>query len=241
MGDIRGKYNFLITNSLDGINNFVVSSGISRDVGQATNKINVNIENNRLKYNKASSKVWVNTYAMQNYDQTFTENLINVIQNEEYGLYQARPKTAFDTVSSQKHSSDESVSEYETKINTFIKELGVFQNITTSIEDYNRLAAKSDVLMARFEKDYKDLTKIANEVVEEYFNTTNENFITAKITSKGIISKNLIIKMGIAFSLGACLAFALAVLIASVRDKLNIRRKKKLIEDIKKINEEEGA
>ena len=38
LNDLRGKYKFLISNNLDGINNFVESSGISKDVNQASNK-----------------------------------------------------------------------------------------------------------------------------------------------------------------------------------------------------------
>ena len=241
LNDLRGKYSFLISNSLDGINNFVESSGLSKDMQQMSNKINVNIENNRLKYNKADSTVDINSFAMENYDQTFTENLINVIQNKDYGLYQARPKTAFDTVSRQKHSADESVSEYETKINIFTKELGIYQNVVTTPEEHARLSEKCNGLMDSFQKEYTSLTETAKEVIGEYYNSTNESYITAKIQHKSIISKSLIVKMGIAFVLGAALAFVIAVFIISINDRIRVRRKKKLIRQIKENNEREGA
>ena len=241
LNDLRGKYSFLISNSLDGINNFVESSGLSKDIEQMSNKINVNIENNRLKYNKADSTVYVNAFAMENYDQTFTENLINVIQNKDYGLYQARPKTAFDTVSRQKHAADESVSEYETKINIFTKELGIYQNVVTTPEEHARLSEKCNGLMDSFQKEYTSLTKTANEVIGEYYNSTNESYITAKITHKGLISKKLIVNMGIAFVLGAALAFVAVVFVTSISDMLRVRRKKELIRSIKENNAREGA
>ncbi|MBQ2890783.1 MAG: hypothetical protein IJE44_03950 [Clostridia bacterium] len=241
LSDLRGKYSFLISNGLDSINNFVESSGISKDIDQTSNKINVNIENYTVKYNKAVSKVETNDYATKNYDQTFTENLINVIQNDEYGLYQARPKTAFDTVSRQKYESDESVSEYGSKINIFTKELGIYDNVVTTPEEHERLIAKCDNLMAAFRKDYEELSKVANEVIEEYYNDVNEEFISAKISSKGLISKNLIVKMGVAFLLGAMLAFIIAVFALSISDRRKVNKRKQLIESIKAKNNTEGA
>lgn len=241
LNDLRGMYNFLISNNLDSINNFVESSGISKDIEQTSNKINVNIENYTVKYNKAFSKVETNDFAMENYDQTFTENLINVIQNEEYGLYQARPKTAFDTVSRQKHESDESVSEYGSKISIFSKELDIYDNVVTTPEEHSRLIAKCDGLITDFENEYTELTTIANEVVEEYYNSVNEEFISAKITAKGFISKNLIVKMGASFILGMVLAFVIAVFVLSFEDRLKVNKKKKLIESIKAKNNVEGA
>ena len=241
LNDLRGKYNFLISNNLDGINNFVESSGISKDLDQTSNKINVNIENYTVKHNKSASKVEINDFAMKNYDQTFTENLINVIQNDEYGLYQARPKTAFDTVSRQKHESNESVSEYNSKINIFSKELDIYDDVAMTPEEHERLIVKCDGLIDAFEKEYGELSTLANEVVEEYYNRVNEEFISTKITPKGLISKNLIVKMGIAFLLGVALAFVIAVFVISLEDRLKINKKKKLIESIKAKNIAEEA
>ncbi len=240
LNDIKGMYTFLVSDALDGINNFVESSGISKDLKQTTNKINVNIENNRLKYNKALSKVEINDFAMQNYDQTFTENLINVIQNEQYGLYQARPKTAFDTIAHQKYESDESVSEYETKIDIFENELDIYKNVITTPEEHDRLIEKCDNLIKDFENEYAKLTETSNKVIEEYFNSINKNYITAKITHKGLINKSAIVKCGIAFALGVVIAFVAGIMYISIKDKRSINKKKKLIAEIKKNNREEA-
>jgi hypothetical protein len=241
LNDLRGKYNFIISNNLDGINNFVESSGISKDLDQTTNKINVNIENYTVRHNKSASKVETNDFAMKNYDQTFTENLINVIQNSEYGLYQARPKTAFDTVARQKHESNEGVSEYKSKINIFSKELDIYADVAMTPEEHERLIVKCDGLIDALEKEYEELSTLANEVVEEYYSRVNGEFISTKITPKGLISKKLIVKMGIAFLLGVALAFVIAVFVTSFGDRLKINKKKKLIESIKARNITEEA
>lgn len=241
LNDLRGMYNFLVSDSLDSISNFVESSGISKDVNQASNKINVNIENNDVKYKKSSSKVNANDFAMKNYDQTFTENLINVIQNDSYGLYQARPKTAFDTVSRQKYDADENVSEYSSKILIFKNELSMFKNVVTTPDEHNRLIEKCDGLIMDFENKYAELSNVANEVVSEYYNYVNEDFVSSKITRKPLITKRLIVKMGIAFLLGVILAFVVIVIIETYTDRKKINERKQIIQSIKNNNNGEEA
>ena len=238
VSDLIGKYEFLISDSLDGISNFVETSGISKDTEQTSSKLYVNIENNTLKYNKVQDKAIINQYAMVNYDQTFTENLINVVQNEEYGLYQARPKTAFDTVVTQKHAADESAAEYSAKISQFNTELAVYTGMAQTPEESARLTGKCDELMTDFEDKYETLSKVAQTVVKEYYNGVNENYITAKISHKGLLSTKLLMKMGIVFALGATLAFVLMVLGASWADGRKVNRKKKQMKDIKKLAKE---
>ena len=56
-----------------------------------------------------------------------------------------------------------------------------------------------------------------------------------------LISKNLIVKMGIAFLLGVALAFVITVFVISFRDRRKVNKKKKLIEAIKARNITEEA
>lgn len=234
LNNLRGSYAFLISNSLEGIRDFVESSGISKDVDQTSNKIEVNIEDTRLRFNKASSRVVFNDFAMKNYDQTFTENLINVIQNEEYGLYQARPKTAFDTVAVQKYSADENVAEYGTKIDIYSKELDNFRNVIMTKDEHARLTQKCSELIKVFEEEYASLTQKAREIVQEYYESTNEGYVTVKITPIGFIGKSLILNMGASFFIGAMLAFVLSVFVSSLSDRCRVMRKQRKIRRIKK-------
>lgn len=231
--DMEEKYQFLITKSLNAISNFIESSGISRDVETASNKLRVSIEDNTLKYNKYLDQSIINHYAMTNYDQTFTENLINVIQNREYGLYQARPKTAFDTVVVQKHDAEENVAEYSAKISRYYDELLTFGMIDRTPDEKARLIAKCEGLMAAFEEEYRQLSDDAKKFVAEYYNNVNENYISAKVKPKGIIGKSLILNMGIVFAAGAALSFMLCIFFSSIADSRKLRRKQKLIRKIK--------
>ncbi len=271
--DIEGSYNFLVSDKLDGISNFIESSGISKDVTQASNKIKVNIENNTLKYNKYLDRANINKFAMDNYDQTFTENLINVIQNDQYGLYQARPKTAFDTVVEQKHEADESIAEYGAVIKQYNKELEIYgtsdvvqtdsdnndsktaagkdakkddntakaadkdaKTKTTAVDDAEkeRLSSKCEELIADMEKDYQSISHKAQKAVEEYFTVTNKGYITAEIKPRGLITDELVVKMGICFTVGALIAFIAIIFIDSFNDSRKLKRKKEKLRSIKK-------
>lgn len=241
LSDLENQYEFLITNSLDGISDFVESSGLSKDVELASNKLHVNIENNTLKFNKHWDKSIINQYAITNYDQTFTENLINVVQNEEYGLYQARPKTAFDTVVVQKHDADENIADYDSKIKQYNDELYIYNTVFLEPEEHDRLVNKCNGLMEQFKKDYESLSDTACQVVTAYYNDRNETFIKAKVTSRRLLSKGLIINIGAVFSIAAILAFICAVAIQSIHDSRSLNRKMKQMKEIKEANTEMGA
>ena len=140
--DVIASYELLSTNKLDGISSFIESSGISRDAEVVSNKLRVNIENNFLRYNRYSDRAANNAYAMENYDHTFTENLINVVRDETQGLYQARPKTAFDTVVTQKHEAEELSAEYSMELQLLNAELERYGSVAQSGEEYERLCAR---------------------------------------------------------------------------------------------------
>lgn len=236
--DLKEEYQFLIYDKLDGIANFIETSGLSKDTETAINKLLVNIEDVTLKHDKNVSAAYVNNYAMRYYDHTFTENLINVVRNDTYGLYQARPKTAFDTVVDQKHIAEENVAEYSAQLRQLEKELNKHNEIVSDTAEYEALIKKCETLVSDFENKYASLGTISDEVVSEYLNSVNENYITASVSSKGIISKKLAVKAAIAFMLGAALAFILFVVKGMISDSKKFKAKKKLIARIK---ENEGG
>ncbi len=253
--DMEGKYRFLISDKLDGISNFIESSGISWDAQQAANKIKVNIENNTLKYNKYLDRSKINQFAMKNYDQTFTENLINVIQNNQYGLYQARPKTAFDTVVEQKHSADESIAKYSAIIQQYNRDLAIYSPLSpaalaqpanggpavirTTPEERERLIEKCEDLLQSMEESYKSITDSACQVVEEYYNSRNKNYINAKVKHCKLFTKALLLRLGFAFLVGAVLAFILTVFAETVMDSRRLKRKQRELQEIKQSAGEE--
>lgn len=231
--DIKGKYKLLITNKLDSIDNFIDSSSISKNVEVASNKTNVNIENTTLKFDKATDRVLINDYAVTNYDHTFTENLINVVRDDKQGLYQARPKTAFDQVVDKKNAETELVAEYQTDIEFLNEDLTRFASVKSQADENKRLSAKADLLLKELQKEYNELTSIAKEVVSEYLNETNKHYITASVEKDSIFSTRLLIKMGIMFLVGAVFVFVFSVWLSLLADGRELRRKKKMLEEIR--------
>ncbi len=230
--DIIGDYELLVTNKLDGIASFIESSAISRDAEINLNKLFVNLENNSLQFSKYSDRALVNKYAMDNYDHTFTENLINVVRDETQGLYQARPKTAFDTIVEQKHDADEMTAEYGAEIELLNQEISHYGSVAQSGEEYERLCARCEEYLDELKTEYEDLADRAISVVEEYYNKTNENYITADVTEREVFSTDLIVGAGGAFLLGAVVMFIICIAISVIQDRVMLRRKKKLLASI---------
>ena len=233
ISDIKGRYRLLITNKLDGIADYIDSSAVSKNAEVASNKIFVNLENNQLKFNKAMDRSIINDYAVSNYDHTFTENLINVVRDDNQGLYQARPKTAFDTVVTQKNDELESVAFYRTEIAILNEDLNKYSFVELSPEEKQRLSNKAEELFAGLDKEYAELTAISKEVVSEYLNHSNKDYINATVEKDSIFSKRLYINLLIVFFIGALIMFILSIGASVLRDNRDIRKKKKMLEDIR--------
>ncbi len=232
--DLRGRYDLLITNKLDSIENFVDSSGLSKNPESAVNKIRVNIENTLLKYNKFVDQAAITAYAMTNYDHTFTENLINVVRDKEQGLYQARPKTAFDTVVNQMDSAKESVSEYSEILRSLEEDLVRYGGAAPAAGgERERLLEKCETLFAELDAEYTALTSLSAEVVRECLVGTNGEFLRAEVRENSLIGTRFVMKAGIVFLLGAAMMFVLCTFLSIWADAKKVQRKKQLLAQIK--------
>ncbi len=237
--DLVGEYRLLFINTLDSIASFIDTSAISRDIEVASNKLNVNIENNVLKLNKYTDKVAIHKYAQEAYDHTFTENLIVVAYNRDDGLYQARPKTAFDTVVDRKHEAVENVANYDTTITVLTNELNNYSTAVADDAEYSRLMEKCGELISAFEEDYKEITSVSKDVVEEFSNRLNKSYLKYDVKESHIVSRGFIVKTGIAFCLGIMAMFMLYVVLSLYGDRKKMKAKEKMLRKIQK--EERGV
>ncbi len=230
--DVVGEYELLLANKLNSIDSFIDTSGISRNREVASNKLKVNIENNQLRYVKFKDIVDINKYAQDSYDHTFTENLIVVTIHEQNGLYQARPKTAFDTVVNNKHEATKSVEEYETKINVLKTELEGFSANTGTSSEYNRLCEKCETLLKDLESEYTAVTEVARTVVKEFGNSVNKAYVKFNITDKNVFTSSFFVNTGLAFVTGLAVIFILCVAFSVLGDSMKMRKKKKMLRNI---------
>ena len=231
--DLTGDFRLLTTNLLDGIQSYIESSNISRDLEVATNRLQVNLENNTLEYDKNADKSAVNAYAIDNYDHTFTENLINVVLDENNALYQARPKTAFDTVTEQKHNADEQVAEYSAEIASINQELTSYGSVSQSSTVYKRLCENCDAYLENLSQEYQALVDKAVEVVGAYYDKVNGGYLRGEVTQRQLLTKDLVMEAGVAFAMGAVITFIVWGFFGILQDKVVLRQKKKLLARIK--------
>ena len=139
----------------------------------------------------------------------------------------------------QKHDADKKVAEYGSKVNLNKRELAIFDSVEYTQEENKRLTEKCSALMTKFREQYKEFSETADKIVTEYYNEENEDYITAKITKKGLISKSLIMNMGIAFSLAAAVAFVVSIFISFVSDSKKLSQSHMRMREIK-FGEEEA-
>ena len=205
--DIVGEYKLLISNQLDSIMSLVDASVLSKDMEVAINKDKMIIENNTLQYNMYNDEYLINSYAQEAYDHTFTENLIVVTHDDANGLYQARPKTAFDTVVSNKHTAKQNSVDRQTKINELTNDMLMLTSDTFDPLEYSRLSEKCEGLIEEFKAKYDEISQRAVEVVDNYLNYTNKEFLNARIEKREMIHPGMFINILISFVIGAIIMF----------------------------------
>lgn len=216
--DIISEYKMLSSNKLDGISSFIDASGLTKDKEVAINKLNINLENNNLKLKMYDDECKINEYAQSSYDHTFTENLIVVTNDEEKGLYQARPKTAFDTIVEQKHTAQENYVDKKQKVTELTDEITVFGKLNQDQTEYARLCSKCDELIKEFEEAFASLNTEASSVVSSYYNETNKDFLTSRVERKSVFTTGFMVQLGLDFCLGAVIMFIVYALLEITRN-----------------------
>ncbi len=219
----------LLKSQLNTISNFVTSSGITRDVEVSTNKLNTNLEMTQLKFKKSSDLYEINKYAQSAYDHTFTENLIVVALDDREGLYQARPKTAFDSVVDQKHEAMEDKAYYTSEVEDITKTILKNEETTHSGKSYERLCEKCEEYLGKFDSDYEALCNMASEVLGEYYDVKNKGFMHYSVEKKNLFDMSFLTKCAVMFVMGSVFAFVLCVLFNSYQEYAKIRKKRKIV------------
>ena len=231
--DIINLYNVLYSERLDQIANYVDASGLTSDIEVMNNKINVNIETNTLKYNKLSDESEINNYAKNAYDHTFTENLIVVATDNNNGLYQARPKTIFDTIAEQYHTSKNAAVECGVKINKLHSDKANYSAAASETEEYKRLNVKCSEMLEKFSNDYNELCAVAEDTVRDYYMADNESYLIFKIKPQSKIPMRFLLKFMISFVLGMAVMFIVYITLTSMRTRRRLKKKRRLLNSMR--------
>lgn len=227
VSDLINLFNTMGGERLDEIDNYIQNSGLAVDRESLINKLTVQIENETLKYSKALDKAEINGYAKDEYDHTFTENLIIVATSEDYGLYQARPKTVFDTVVNQYNDALISSIEYAASIKDMKDDLALYQSADEDSADYRRMDRKCRELIEAYEADYAALCATAQMTVEQYLEYHNNDYMDAFVKESHVFGLGFLIKAGAMFAVGGLVVIMGSVILSPLRDALSIERRRR--------------
>lgn len=230
--DVINMYSVLFNDRLETIESFVETSGISKDLQTTRNKLAVQSENLTLKYAKYTDFVAVNDYAINNYDHTFTENIIIIATTDEKGLYQARPKTEYDIIVNQYNLYQNEAFETKDSIAQLNEKLARYFDLKQDKTENERLTKKCDVLWQNFDTDYAELSKTAAQTVADYLSYTNQQYLLFKIKPVRILSLKNLVKIGGVTVLGMMIVFILYVVCISSFNRRRSKAKKRLLESI---------
>lgn len=213
--DLKNAFQVLRDEKLNQLSSFINSSHLTSNINLLSNKMKIAIESNTTEYLKKSDEMQINKYAQMNYDHTFTENLIVVSANEDNGLYQARPKTAYDTVVQQLLTAEGDAAEYSVAIREDNNDLYEYSLVTTTTDEYARLCDKAETLITEFDKEYHDLMNTASVTIDDYINHRNNDIFSKDINHISLINSSFLMKLAIAFALGAGAALILYIIVGA--------------------------
>jgi len=189
---------------------FTSSEKVTRSFDELVNQMEVEIENQKLTEKKKTDERNISKSAMLEYDHTFSENIIIVSVNEVNGLYQARPKTAFDTVTQRSldagvaASNAKNTAEDRTRL---IQEYGASMNAA----DAARKVEEAEMLVESIYAEYDRLCDLSSRTIMDYQKDTFNNYIKTTAMDDDLIGT--VIKLGVYFVLGLCLMGALCLVV----------------------------
>ena len=198
---------------------YTSSEKVTRSLDELVNQMNVEIEDQNLVEKKKTDESAIAKNAMMEYDHTFSENIIIVSVNEENGLYQARPKTAYDTVTQR--SLDAGVAASQAK-NAAAEKTRLIAQYTAEMNTPDAAAkvAEAEALVDSIYAEYDRLCELSSKTIADYQRETYNNYIqtTAVDNSPGVL--NVIIRLCCFFVVGLC-ATCVVCLLSDRRKKKN--------------------
>ncbi len=209
--DLIASYQALLDVDIQNLESYVKSSRLTKNLEQFTNRNHVLIESDTLSMLKQQDEAALARTAMEEYDHTFTENIIIVSENEENGLYQARPKTGYDTVTQRTLTASTNAVTLEEDINELSLRVNQYTEAAAADPaEYARMCSVANQMVADFDEKYEELFEKANATINEYLQYVNGNYIETSARHASLWSTGMIVKALLFFVAG----FAFALLFA---------------------------
>ena len=209
---------------ISNLKSYVSSSRISKSPQDLINKLQTQIERDHLKYVKKLEEANIANQAMRDYDHTFEENIVIAGIDENIGLYQARPKTAYDTVTKRALEAGVLAGSYLKDIENNQWKISEYQNGPDPAER-ERLFNQADSLVKAIKEESQKLFESANITVDDYLRTKSNDYVRLTVSEKNYVSLRLFVNAGI--------IFVASMFLIDLYYFLTSRRK---VENTKKIN-----
>lgn len=200
--DLVAEFKNLRDIKVKNLKSFVSSSKLAKNPSEFINKLKVQNESYSLYYNKLADEAEAARIAMDAYDHTYEENIIITGQNEEVGLYQAKPKTAYDTITKRALDVGVSAQAVLKDIQENERLINEYTNTFMSDETQKRLGNAADIIVAEIEEESNKLVEIADATVSDYLDSRCSDYMRFSESGKSYLSLNLIIKTLFVFLLG---------------------------------------
>lgn len=143
------------------------------------------------------------------------------------GLYQARPKTVFDTVVDQYNDANNRSIEYASSLRDMQEDLAIYQQIDEASAEYQRLVERCDQLIAAYEADYQALCETAQATLADYLAFRNNGYLNYKVEPNQLFSTGFLLRIALVCLTGALVVVMLRVVFAPLGDRRELRRRRR--------------
>lgn len=216
---------------IENLKGFVSASKIAKDTELYINKLRAENENLTLMYNKYQGEADVARTAMNAYDHTFEENIVITGMNDEIGLYQARPKTAYDTITKRALDCGVKATSILKDIEENNRLISIYSQAVIDSNESERLHDIIEKMISEIAASCETLTDNANKTVEDFLNEKSSDYLRRSISDKSYISLPIIINCAVIFAVSAIAAvlccFAYDILLKQYQIIMHMRDEKR--------------
>lgn len=210
--DLIARFQSFDTVHVKNFKSFVSSSRLAKNPTELINKLKAENEMLTVTYEKTKGEADISKKAMYQYDHTFEENIVITGVNDEVGLYQLRPKTAYDTITKRALNTEVDAENTAKDIAENEKLIAEYEETKMTPQERERLTAIADQMVLELEAQNRELVELANRTVDDFLVQKSSNYVRETTTGKSYISTYTLIRAAAFFILGALLALVVLAL-----------------------------
>ena len=225
--DLINEFNNMISYQITNFESFVSSSHLARNTEEYINILATKNEMDRITYQKLYEESVLARSAMSEYDHTFEENIVITMIGEEKGLYQARPKTDYDTISQRALDQSVAAEEVNIAINDRNQKIAEYTNTEHSPEERERLVGIADDMIESMQASAAELIEKADASVDDYLREKSSDYITGNINDKNYFAPATLIGTFAVLIAAAAVTSVVLLIYSKVKYRMSVNMAKK--------------